>query len=278
MKQVEEYYDQSSKYYLLFYADRESLGFHYGYWNKNTKSRREALLNQNREIAKPLQIQPGDRVLDVGCGVGGSSLWLAKYTKGKFEGITLSAKQVALARQFAQDRNLSDRVSFHQMDFNQTTFADKSFDKIFAIESFCHSYFNLLNIFREMYRLLKQGGKLVMSDGILLRQPRNKQEQKWLDNFSKGWHVDTLCTVDEITSAFREAGFKNINFIDRTTLARKGSNQIYKIRLYAYPVVKLLQLLRLTSHLVADNIYASISQKRMFDAGMMGHGTFSADK
>jgi len=278
MKQVEKYYDQSSKYYLLFYTDRESLGFHYGYWDKNTKSRKEALLNQNREIAKPLQIQPGDLVLDAGCGVGGTSLWLAERTKANFEGINISEVQIRQARQFAKKRNLTDRVSFHQMDFNQTTFADKSFDKIFAIESFCHSYFNLLNIFREMYRILKQGGKLVMSDGILLRQPRNKQEQKWLNNFCKGWHVDTLYTVKEVINDFEEAGFKNINFIDRTTLARKGSNQIYKIRLYAYPVVKLLQLLRLTSHLVADNIYASISQKRMFDAGMMGHGTFFAEK
>lgn len=278
MKKVEKYYDHSSRYYLLFYADRESLGFHYGFWDKNTKSKKEALLNQYREVNKLLQIQPGDRVLDAGCGVGGGALWLAKHTQGKFDGITLSAKQVELGRKFAKERNLADRVSFHHMDYNQTSFSDESFDKAFGIESFCYSYPDQLVLFREMHRLLKKGGKLIMSDGFAYHHPQNDSERKWLNDFCRGWHVNTLSTPEEITMALEQAGFKNIRFIDKTAAALKSSRQVYRIGLYAYPITKILQLLRFTSRLVPDNIYAGLAQKKMFDAGLMGYGIFSAEK
>lgn len=278
MPQVEKYYDHSSRYYLLFYADRESLGFHYGFWDKNTKSRKEALLNQYREVNKLLQIQPGDRVLDAGCGVGGGALWLAKHTQGKFDGITLSVKQVELGRKFAKERNLADRVSFSQMDYNKTSFNDESFDKVFSIENFCYAYPNQLVLFQEMHRLLKKGGHLVMSDGFLYCHPQNNFERKWLGNFCRGWHVKTLSTAKEITTALRKAGFKGIRFIDKTTAVLKSSRQIYWIGLFAYPIVKILQLLGLASPLVPNSIYASLAQKKIFDTGLGGYGIFFGKK
>ncbi|MFA5134626.1 MAG: class I SAM-dependent methyltransferase [Patescibacteria group bacterium] len=278
MKNVEKYFDDSSKYYSLLYADRESLGYHYGYWDKNIQSRKQALLNVNQKVADLLRVQSGDRVLDAGCGVGGTSLWLAKHVNAQFIGITLSGEQVKMARRIAERRKLSKRVMFQKMDFLSTSFAEQSFDKIFAIEAFCHSYFSLTTILKEMHRILKKRGMLVMCDGFLHFKPRDRHEQQWLRNFCKGWHVDTLLTHGEIIQSFEQAGFRNVTFIDRTALAKKGSRQIYRLGLWAYPVVKLLQLLRLASRLVPDNIFASMAQKKMFDRGIMGHGTFSAAK
>jgi len=278
MSQVAKYYDHSSKYYLLFYADQESLGLHYGFWDKNTKTRKQALLNQYRQANELLQIKPNERVLDAGCGVGGASLWLAKNTEGKFDGITLSAEQVELARKFSAERNLTDRVTFHQMDFNKTSFKNESFDKAFGIESFCYSYPDQLILFKEMYRLLKKGGRLVMSDGLLYRHPNNDTEKKWLKNFKRGWHVKTLSTIEEITEALKQAGFNDVHFIDKTKEVAKSSRQIFWIGLYAYPITKIMQLLGIVSHLVPDNIYAGLAQRKIFGSDLGGYGIFHCTK
>ena len=77
---VEEYYNKCTKYYNWFWFDKESLGLHYGFWDKGTKSKKESLLNQYREVIRLLQPKSNELVLDAGCGIGGASLWLTKKT------------------------------------------------------------------------------------------------------------------------------------------------------------------------------------------------------
>ena len=275
---VERYYNQSSKYYLLFYADSKSLGFHYGFWYDNTKSKQEALINQYREIAEHLQIKSYDRVLDAGCGVGGGSLWLAEKTKAKFDGISISKKQIELANKFSKSRNLDNKTTFHLMDYFKTKFSNKLFDKIFAIESFCYAYPNPIKLYKEMHRILKTKGKIAISDGILLRKPKNPKETAWLNGFCRGWQLNGMCTIPEIKNYLKNAGFRNIRFINRTTETEKSSKIIYRIGIILNPIFTLARWIKLTDRIITDNYYAFTNQRKMYTAGLMGYGIFIAEK
>jgi hypothetical protein len=75
---VVAYYDQTWLDYRLLWLNPRNLSVHFGYTDATTRDHADALLNMNRELADRAAIGPRDRVLDAGCGVGGSSFWLAE--------------------------------------------------------------------------------------------------------------------------------------------------------------------------------------------------------
>ena len=74
---IAKHYDETLPYYKHLWS-RKSNAIHYGFWDKETKTVEEALLNENNFLAKVADIKSSDKVLDAGCGVGGSSVWIAK--------------------------------------------------------------------------------------------------------------------------------------------------------------------------------------------------------
>lgn len=76
-KRVEEYYDYTFPFYKIFWH-KGTNGIHYGFWDEETNSHTEALINTNKTVADTGKIKYGDKVLDAGCGVGGTSIWIAK--------------------------------------------------------------------------------------------------------------------------------------------------------------------------------------------------------
>jgi ubiquinone/menaquinone biosynthesis C-methylase UbiE len=100
------YYDETWLDYRLLWLNGRNLSVHFGYADAATRGHADALLNMNRVLADRIAIRPGERVLDAGCGVGGSSLWLAQERGAKVVGITPVASQVARARRFAAQRGL----------------------------------------------------------------------------------------------------------------------------------------------------------------------------
>lgn len=277
---VGDYYDQSTKLYSLLWSDKESLAMHFGYWDKDTKNKLEALTNPYREIVKILKPGAGDVLLDSGCGMGGATFWIARNTEAKIIGITISKKQVEIAKKLQKTTkaDVASRTEFRYMDYVKTDFKNETFDGIFGVESFSTSYNNLKVIFGEMHRILKKGGKIVIVDGVLNRYPKNKEEKKLLQEFFHGWKLSGGLTAPEIIGYFKEAGFKNIGFIDKTEAIRKSASHLYSIALVGYPFLKLLNFLGVISDVVFDNVYPAIHQKKLQDLGIMGHGVIYAEK
>src|SRR5207245_1015895 len=82
---IATWYDESSPLYRYFwYLNSDSFALHYGFWDKKTKHIGDALQNTNKVMAEQTKITPNDRVLDAGCGIGGSVLWFAKKNKEDF--------------------------------------------------------------------------------------------------------------------------------------------------------------------------------------------------
>lgn len=130
---VAHHYDLDGGIYDLFLdADKQ---YSCAYYANPSMSLEEAQLAKKRHIAAKLQIEPGMKLLDIGCGWGGLALTLAEETGALVTGVTLSREQHKIASQRAVERGLADRVQFHLQDYR--TLTDK-FDRIVSVGMFEH--------------------------------------------------------------------------------------------------------------------------------------------
>src|SRR5688572_16706532 len=111
VEDIREHYDQLSPLYRTFWGEH----IHHGFW-RNDETAAEAQANLTRELAVRAGVAGGERVLDVGCGLGGSALLLAADYGCRVEGISISPKQVVAANQESARRGLHERAMFAVAD------------------------------------------------------------------------------------------------------------------------------------------------------------------
>lgn len=223
---VQNYYDQTAIHYRYFWNLEKSMALHYGIWRKNTKNFAEALAQTNIEMAQKAAIQPTDKVLDAGCGVGGSSIFLAKHIGCKVVGVTLSQQQVKNAYENAKCNGVEDLVSFYQKDYCDTGFQTGYFDVIWGIE--CHLTESSKEKFvQEASRLLKPGGRLIIAEYFLAReklsQGQFKQLRIWLNNES----ISDMVMLLHYEKWLKRNGFTNIKAEDITKEIKPSAQRMY---------------------------------------------------
>ena len=225
-KDVEQYYDLSQTHYKRVWDLKRSRSLHYGYWDSSTKNFHEALLNINKILAAKAGINKHHKVLDAGCGIGGSSLWLAKNIGCNVTGISLSAKQVQTANNLALAENLQSLAVFEQQDFTATHYEAESFDVIWAIESVCHAS-DKSKFINEAYRLLKKGGRLILAD-FFKQENLSEKDAALIKQWANGWAIDDFATIKNFTEQLKNAGFHNTNIEDATTKIIPSAKRLYR--------------------------------------------------
>jgi len=132
-RNVAHHYDLSGELYDLFLdADKQ---YSCAYFPSPDTGLDEAQERKKAHIASKLLIEPGMRVLDIGCGWGGMGLTLARDFGARVIGVTLSEEQHRVARSRAEAEGLSDRVEFRLMDYRHVT---ETFDRIVSVGMFEH--------------------------------------------------------------------------------------------------------------------------------------------
>ena len=106
------YYDSTEFDYKFIWDLNNSHAMHFGYWDEKVKNFPQALQRENEILSEIAKIEHTDYVLDAGCGVGGSSIFLAKHFGCKVAGITISKKQTETATKNAKKMVLEKRQNF----------------------------------------------------------------------------------------------------------------------------------------------------------------------
>ncbi len=274
-KEIGKHYDRNQIFYNLFWMNKKNLGMHYGFWEGETKNLHEAIINENKALANVLNIEKSDIVLDAGCGVGGTTIWLAENYKVKVTGITLSQKQAKDAKSYSQKRKVSHLVSFYIKDFCNTGFTEESFTKVFGIESVCYAE-NKEDFLKEAYRILRPGGKLAVAD-FYINKPLNERGKQLVADFCRGWEIPNLPTLDEFQNQLVKTGFQNIRVIDKTKEIEPSSRRMFIVMgKLVRTILKFLEFLKLRTG--RGGTKATVSQYYMFKEGVATYNIVFAQK
>jgi cyclopropane-fatty-acyl-phospholipid synthase len=157
-RNVAHHYDLDGRLYSLFLdADRQ---YSCGYFESPNQSLDDAQLAKKRHLAAKLLLQPGQQVLDIGCGWGGLALYIAELTGASVTGVTLSQEQLAVANSRAAEKNLTDRAQFRLQDYRDV---GEKYDRIVSVGMFEHVGVNHYNtFFQKCAATLKDDGVMVL--------------------------------------------------------------------------------------------------------------------
>src|SRR4051812_35533610 len=136
-EKVRRYYAAATEDYLKYYQADWHHHMHYGF-DRGLPKGGNPTEHMVRYLADLAGLESDERVLDSGCGVGGSPIFLAQAYGCRCVGITLVESQARLARGFAE-RKGSGRARFAVNDFHSPAFKPGSFDVVWAVESFDHA-------------------------------------------------------------------------------------------------------------------------------------------
>lgn len=274
---VADYYEKTRWDYRWVWGTRNTQALHYGYYEKGVTNHAAAVANKNRVLADMVNIQSTDKVLDAGCGVGGSAIWLAKNRGCKVVGISLSKGQVKDATDFAEQRNVAQKATFQKADFTQTPFESASFDVVWAIESVCHAE-EKSTFFKEAYRLLRPGGRLVINDFFRTDRPFSNAQEELLQSWLHGWAMPDIDTPGEHSAHAKQAGFKNVEYTDITPHVKQSILNLHEHgRKWSKPA-KWLNKIGIVSDMQVGNVRGTVDQYRAFEQGLWGQGVLTALK
>lgn len=275
--EIANYYDNCESDYRLLWDLNRSHALHAGYWDQTTLTLHDALVRENEILAEIAKIKPTDHVLDAGCGIGGSSIYLAEKYQCQVTGITISTKQVETATTLAKQRHSSPCPQFFVMDFTKTTFPDKSFDVIWGIESICHAQDKEAFI-KEASRLLKPGGRLVIADGFATTKAYSAKEALWMQYWLNGWGVDDLETSTAFEVHLKKWGFHTITRQNITANILPSSKRLF---LYSFPAIALSKLgewVRLRNKIQTNNLWSALYQHLSLKRNLWSYEIFYAER
>ena len=277
-RDIISYYDTCEWDYRIIWHTHRTLALHYGFWTPGVRSLAQAQINQNEWMAELAGIGSSDKVLDAGCGIGGSSMYLAGHRGSQCTGISLSRRQVEQARALAAAQNLN-LLDFQVRDFSDTGFASGSFSVVWGIESVCHAA-DKVAFLREAYRLLEDGGRLIIADGFS-QQPvhdMNHEQERLMRGWLEPWAVESLSTTEEFCHAMQGIGFKDIHSREVTDLVLPSARILHNRAWMATVPAHLMYWLGLRNKIQHANFKAGKFQWRSLEQNLWHYSVVTARK
>ncbi|XP_052180415.1 phosphomethylethanolamine N-methyltransferase-like [Diospyros lotus] len=165
-------------------------------------------IETTKEFVKRLDLKPGQKVLDVGCGIGGGDFYMAENFDVHVVGIDLSVNMVSFALERAIGLNCS--VEFEVSDCTKKTYPDNSFDVIYSRDTILHIQ-DKPALFKSFLKWLKPGGKVLISDYCKSDGPPSPEFAAYIKQRGYDLH-----TVEAYGQMLRDAGFVEVVAEDRT--------------------------------------------------------------
>jgi tocopherol O-methyltransferase len=221
-QQIQEFYDASSNLWEGIWGEH----MHHGYYGKDGTlklDRRQAQIDLIEEVLKwsgDFSIDRPQDILDVGCGIGGSSLYLAEKFGARVTGITLSPVQANRAKERARGAGLQAKTDFQVANALNIPFPDNSFDLVWSLESGEHMP-DKVKFLQECHRVLKPGGKLIFVTWChrptTPETPLTAEEHKHLQDIYRVYCLPYVISLPEYVEIVEQGGFKDLRVDDWST-------------------------------------------------------------
>jgi len=207
-EKISKFYDLGSPLYLEAYGRH----IHDGYYITGKETKQEAQENLTKLLAEKARIKKCVKILDVGCGVGGSSIWLAEKYGATTVGITISPVQVEIARKLAKEKGVDS--SFLLMNAEEMHF-DETFDVIWLLAAATH--------FRDQQKFIKlatkslnKGGKFIIFDWMLDEHVTDPLNDQYIQTVADKMLLSTLYSLNTYLKWFIDNGYRIIYSEDVT--------------------------------------------------------------
>ncbi|AFZ36668.1 Tocopherol O-methyltransferase [Stanieria cyanosphaera PCC 7437] len=220
-QQIQEFYDASSGLWEEIWGEHMHHGY-YGRTGNYKMDRRQAQIDLIEELLLWAGFKDADNkpqnIIDVGCGIGGSTLYLAQKFGSKATGISLSPVQVSRATARTKSAGLENQVQFQVADALEMPFADHSFDLVWSLESGEHMP-DKTKFLQECYRVLQPGGKLILAtwchrETTSLAGELTAEEVKHLQEIYRVYCLPYVISLSEYRAIALECGFQNLRADD----------------------------------------------------------------
>ena len=169
----------------------------------------ESLSRHEHRLAQTLGLGAGMVTADLGCGIGGPAMEIARFSGARIVGVNNNAYQVERARALTKQAGLNDQVEYVHEDYLHVDAPDNSFDAAYAIESTCYAP-DKVSVYGEIFRLLKPGASFAAYEYCLTDRfdANNAQHLKIKADVELGGgmlYIDDRQTVDD---AIHTVGFE----------------------------------------------------------------------
>ena len=223
---VRTYYDKNTPRFARSHQSAVANAIHREVWGPGVGDEKEAFEYVNSLVMRSITAIAGSfpspiRVLDLGCGVGGTLFYLAARTPIDGVGITLSPVGVRLAESLAQETGLFVHCRFLEANYLELPNVGTR-HAVYAIESFLHAP-DAGRFFRSATAVIPRGGRLIVCDDFLTERAAastDRKDRHNLEDFRRGWHVGTLITTSQAESKAENAGLRLVDKQDLTPYLR----------------------------------------------------------
>jgi tocopherol O-methyltransferase len=204
------HYDELDETYRSIWGEH----VHHGYWRTGRETPEEATDALVGLVAERLELRPGLKLVDIGCGYGASAARLAARDGVEVTGFTLSEAQwrVAAAREGALD--------FYRRDWLDNGLPDAAFDGAYAIESSEHMV-DKARFFAEAWRVLKPGGRLVVCAWLSRTGPNRIEIRHLLEPICREGRLPSMGTREDYEALAGAAGFVPLRYDDISRRVRR---------------------------------------------------------
>lgn len=215
---INQYYDLVTDFYEYGWGQ----SFHFAPRREGDRFA-DAIRESEIFVSDKLALAPGQRVADLGCGVGGPMRAIARHSGASIIGVNNNLYQVWKGNRANRGQGLAGRCRIVKADFHFTPLGDRSLDAVYAIEATCHAP-DARTVFAEVARVLRPGGHFAFLDWCLSPsyQHENPVHRELRHRVEEGNALPELRTRPQVEQALDEAGLERIESFDRAEESPPG--------------------------------------------------------